>query len=178
MLDLEGNGGEGRVLVSGADFYAAPRLSPDGRQLAWLSWNHPNMPWDGTTLWLAGIAADGVLTVRAGSPAAPTSPRSSPEWSPDGTFHFVDDSTGWWNLYCLRNDAPEALCPRQAEFGLPLWQFGMKSFGFLADGRLVCRVIRGRGGAARHHHPGPSGDHRGRPSPTPGCPSPWAAGSP
>ena len=141
MLDLEGNGGEGRVLVSGADFYAAPRLSPDGRQLAWLSWNHPNMPWDGTTLWLAGIAADGVLTGSRRVAGGADISAFQPEWSPDGMFHFVDDSTGWWNLYCLRNDASEALCPRQAEFGLPLWQFGMKSFGFLADGRLVCRVI-------------------------------------
>ena len=127
--------------MSGADFYAAPRLSPDGRQLAWLSWNHPNMPWDGTTLWLAGIAADGVLTGSRRVAGGADISAFQPEWSPDGTFHFVDDSTGWWNLYCLRNDAPEALCPRQAEFGLPLWQFGMKSFGFLADGRLVCRVI-------------------------------------
>ena len=145
-LALSGNGAEGRVVVSGADFYAAPRLSPDGRQLAWLSWDHPNMPWDGTFLWLADIAADGALTNAHRVAGGTDVSVFQPEWSPDGTLHFVDDSTGWWNLYRWRNGTRESLCPRQAEFGLPLWQFGMRSFGFLADGRLVCRVIEGGAG--------------------------------
>ncbi len=145
-LDPESNGTEGRVVVSGADFYAAPRLSPDGRQLAWLSWDHPNMPWDGTFLWLADIAADGALTHARRVAGGADVSVFQPEWSPDGTLHFVDDSTGWWNLYRWRHGTREPLCPRQAEFGLPLWQFGMRSFGFLADGRLVCRVIEGGAG--------------------------------
>ena len=140
-LDLEGDGDEGRVLASGADFYAAPRLSPNGRQVAWLSWDHPNMPWDGTLLWLADIAPDGVATNARQVAGGTDISVFQPEWSPDGALHFVDDSTGWWNLYRWRNGDREPLCPRQAEFGLPLWQFGMRSFGFLADGRLVCRVI-------------------------------------
>ena len=140
-LDLEGNGDEGRVLASGADFYASPRLSPNGRQVAWLSWDHPNMPWDGTLLCLADIAPDGVATNARQVAGGTDISVFQPEWSPDGALHFVDDSTGWWNLYRWRNEDREPLCPRQAEFGLPLWQFGMRSFGFLADGRLVCRVI-------------------------------------
>ena len=143
VLDLQGNGDEAHVVASGADFYAAPRFSPDGRQLAWLSWDHPNMPWDGTFLWVADIAADGALTNARQVAGGADISVFQPEWSPDGTLHFVDDSTGWWNLYRWRNGAREPLCPRQAEFGLPLWQFGMRSFGFLADGRLVCRVIEG-----------------------------------
>ena len=145
-LDLEGDGDEVRVVTSGGDFYAAPRLSPDGRQLAWLSWDHPNMPWDGTFLWLADMAADGALTNARQVAGGADVSVFQPEWSPDGTLHFVDDSIGWWNLYRWRNGAREPLCPRQAEFGLPLWQFGMRSFGFLADGRLVCRVIEGGAG--------------------------------
>ena len=129
-LDLEGNGDEGRVVASGADFYAAPRLSPDGRQLAWLSWDHPNMPWDGTFLWLADIAVDGALTNARRVAGGANISVFQPEWSPDGTLHFVDDSTGWWNLYRWRNGTPEPLCPRQAEFGLPLWQFGMRVSDF------------------------------------------------
>ncbi len=142
-LDLEGNGEADRVVASGADFYATPRFSPGGRQLAWLSWDHPNMPWDGTILWLADVVADGTLTNPHRVAGGAGISVFQPEWSPDGTLHFVDDSTGWWNLYRWRNGTPEPLCPRQAEFGLPLWQFGMRSFGFLADGRLVCRVIEG-----------------------------------
>src|ERR671929_182335 len=61
-LDGAGNDDGGRVLVSGADFYSTPRVSPDGSRLAWLAWNHPNMPWDGTELWVGELDDAGALT--------------------------------------------------------------------------------------------------------------------
>lgn len=128
----------GQVLVAGYDFYAGPRLSPDGTQLAWLAWRHPNMPWDGTELWVAGVAADGSLAdpqIIAGGPAESV---FQPEWSPDGVLYFVSDRTGWWNLYRLREGRIEVLCPREAEFGLPQWVSGMRTYGFASSRELVC----------------------------------------
>jgi dipeptidyl aminopeptidase/acylaminoacyl peptidase len=127
----------GDLLVSGKDFYATPRLSPDGTQLAWISWNHPNMPWDGTELWLAEVKADGSLGDAQCIAGGLTESIFQPEWSPDGVLYFVSDRTGWWNLYRWRAGTVEALCPRAAEFGLPHWVFRMSTYGFDAD-RLIC----------------------------------------
>ncbi|MEM9136355.1 MAG: S9 family peptidase, partial [Cyanobacteria bacterium P01_F01_bin.42] len=126
------------VLVSGSDFYSSPRLSPDGKTLSWLSWNHPNMPWDGTELWVAEIGADGTLSNPQAVAGGLNESIFQPQWSPDGVLHFVGDATGWWNLYRWSNQAVEALCPLEAEFGEPHWVFGMSTYGFTADGQIVC----------------------------------------
>lgn len=142
----DGDAEGGRVLVAGADFYANPRLSPDGRQLAWLAWNHPNMPWDGCALWVAGLGDDGALRDPQRVAGGERESIFQPEWSPDGTLHFVSDRTGWWNLYRWRGGAAEALCPMAAEFGAPMWQFGASTYAFTADGRLLCsRIENGMG---------------------------------
>ncbi len=133
--DLE-NGGQ--VLVSGSDFYSNPRISPDGARLAWLSWNHPNMPWDGTELWLAEIQPDGSLANPALIAGGLQESIYQPEWSPDGTLYFVSDRTGWWNLYRWNEEQAEALHPLEAEFGEPQWVFGMSSYVFLDERRLAC----------------------------------------
>ena len=133
-------GAEGaeQVLVSGNDFYSNPRLSPDGKRLAWLTWNHPNMPWDGTELWICKISAEGCpgeKTLVAGGLAESI---FQPEWSPDGRLYFVSDRSGWWNLYCWENGSVEALQPMQAEFGEPQWNFGMSTYALESADRLVC----------------------------------------
>lgn len=138
-LALDGDEHEGDVLVSGADFYSTPRLSPDGRMLTWLAWDHPNMPWDGTTLWLAEVLDDGTLGPAHRIAGGDRESVFQPEWSPDGVPHFVSDVTGWWNLYRYYNGRVEPLHPREAEFGLPQWVFGMTTYGLLSDGRIVCR---------------------------------------
>ncbi|MEM1254601.1 MAG: S9 family peptidase [Cyanobacteria bacterium P01_H01_bin.21] len=126
------------VLVSGCDFYSTPRLSPDGTQLAWLSWNHPNMPWDGTDLWVAEIAADGTLAKPQKVAGGLTESIFQPQWSPDGILYFIGDVTGWWNLYCWHHQTVEPLYPLEAEFGLPQWGFGMSIYGFASAKSLVC----------------------------------------
>lgn len=97
-INLE-NGEDIQVLTSGSDFYSSPRLSGDRTQLAWLSWNHPNMPWDGTQLWVASIQADGLLGEPQLVAGGVEESVFQPEWSPDGVLYFVSDRTGWWNLY-------------------------------------------------------------------------------
>jgi len=139
-LDLADNGGNdgGQVLVSGNDFYSSPRLSPDGSCLAWLTWNHPNMPWDGTELWVGELRADGSLgrTERVAGSVAESI--FQPEWSPDGVLYFVSDRTGWWNLYRWRDGRVEHVFEMGAEFGRPQWVFGMSTYAFESAERIVC----------------------------------------
>jgi dipeptidyl aminopeptidase/acylaminoacyl peptidase len=131
-------GGKVEVLASGADFYAAPRPAPDGAGLAWLSWDHPNMPWDGCTLTRAALDDKGFV---AGAQVVAGGPREAlfqPEWSPNGALHVVSDRSGWWNLYRCEGRRLVPLCPREAEFGLPQWVFNMRTYGFADDENLLC----------------------------------------
>lgn len=141
------------TLAAGADFYASPRLSPDGSQLAWLSWDHPDMPWDGTCLWLADVHADGALDTPVLVAGGRRESIFQPSWSPAGELHFVSDRSGWWNLY-RRRGAPgefgtsgaaaaiDALHPMAAEFGRAQWNFGTSTYGFEADGNLICSYVQ------------------------------------
>lgn len=139
-ISLDGSNSQ-TVLVSGSDFYAAPRLSPDGNQLAWLCWNHPNMPWDGTQLWVAEILEDGSLGEAQLVAGSETESIFQPDWSPDGTLYFVSDRSNWWNLYRLREGEIQPVCPKAAEFGQPLWVFGMTNYGFASRDRLICAYV-------------------------------------
>ena len=136
-VDLK-RGGGGGVLASGNDFYAAPRLSPDGSHLAWMAWNHPNMPWDGCELWAAEVKEDGSLGRREKVAGGPEESIFQPEWSPDGVLHFVSDRTNWWNLYRWRNGKAEPLAPMEADFGAPHWRFEMCTYAFESAGRIIC----------------------------------------
>jgi dipeptidyl aminopeptidase/acylaminoacyl peptidase len=132
-----------RLLVSGNDFYSSPRLSPDGLRLAWLTWNHPNMPWDGTELWVGRFGADGSLETSERVAGGLAESIFQPEWSPDGLLHFVSDRSGWWNLYRRNLDGSiEPLHEMQAEFGMPQWGFGMSTYAFESAERIVCAYIQ------------------------------------
>jgi dipeptidyl aminopeptidase/acylaminoacyl peptidase len=136
-IDLRGND-NGTILVEGNNFYSDPRLSPDGNKLAWLTWNHPNMPWDGCELWLADVQEDGTLhnaTLVAGSS---TESIFQPEWSPGGVLYFVAEFTGWWNLYRWQDGKIETLYPMEAEFAYPQWVFGVSTYGFLSEQAILC----------------------------------------
>ena len=118
--------GSVEVIAEGADFFAAPRPSPDGSRVAWLQWDHPNMPWDGTELRVAGELVAG------GREEAVVQPL----WSPDGRLHWISDRTGWWNLYC-EDDPDRPLVAMDHECGGPLWTFGQAGYGFLAGGSIA-----------------------------------------
>jgi dipeptidyl aminopeptidase/acylaminoacyl peptidase len=136
-LPLHGTTG-GDILVSGNDFYSNPRLSADGSHLAWLAWNHPNMPWDGCELWVGQVSKDGSIGRRRLVAGGQSEAVFQPEWSPDGSLYFVDERTGWSNLYRWRAGKVEALCPREAEFGVPQWVFGMSTYAVESAEWLVC----------------------------------------
>jgi dipeptidyl aminopeptidase/acylaminoacyl peptidase len=132
------------VLAAGRDFYASPRVSPDGRRLAWLEWDHPNMPWDGTELKLATLDGDALAGDPVTVAGGPEESVFQPSWSPGGVLHLVSDRTGWWNLYRVGpGGGLEALCPAEEEFGYPQWVFGLSTYAFLPGDRIAC--IHGRG---------------------------------
>ena len=132
------SGDEGVPLAAGNDFYASPRLSPDGTRLAWLTWNHPNMPWDGNELWVAPVESDGRLGRAVRVAGGERESIFQPEWSPDGILTFVSDRSGWWNLYRWRGVRAEALAEMPAEFGVPQWVFRASTYAYASAGRLVC----------------------------------------
>ncbi|MFD7707253.1 prolyl oligopeptidase family serine peptidase [Streptomyces sp. NPDC059786] len=128
-------------------FVTGPRLSPDGRRAAWLAWDHPRMPWDGTELIVADVAADGTLSGTRTVAGGPEESVAQADWADDGTLLYSSDRTGWWNLYRLGHDGTGTpLCARDEEFGGPLWKIGQRWFAPL-DGGLIA-VVHGRGATA------------------------------
>ncbi|MFE5186472.1 prolyl oligopeptidase family serine peptidase [Streptomyces sp. NPDC056628] len=120
-------------------FVTGARISPDGRRAAWLAWDHPRMPWDGTELLVADITADGTLDDPRTVAGGPEESVAQADWTPDGRLLHASDAGGWWNLY--RDGEP--LCPREEEFGGPLWQLGLRWFAPLESGLVA--VLHGRG---------------------------------
>lgn len=139
-IDLAGDT-SGETIASGNDFYSSPRLSPDGKRLVWLTWSHPNMPWDGTELWVGDLDDAGRVTATKLIAGGKSESIFQPEWSPGGILHFVSDRTGWWNLYRISDGNIEALCAKTVEFGVPQWVFRMSSYGFETEQRIICAYI-------------------------------------
>lgn len=148
-IELEG-GSEPRVLASGRDFYSTPRISPDGETLAFTCWEHPDMPWDGTELWVAPLADPGAARRLAGGR---TESIFQPAWDAEGRLHFVSDRDGWWNLYRVEGDPPAGaegaagivqITHEEADLAHPQWLFGGATYGFLDSGEIaVVRTERG-----------------------------------
>eukprot|EP01137_Pigoraptor_chileana_P006153 Opistho-2@3069 len=141
-----------RRIASGCDFYASPRVSPCGTLIAWVEWDHPNMPWDTTRLCIAKLDAStgfktalpGHVTVAGGNDVS----MMQPSWLPDGSLVYISDYTNWWNLYKIDGAAvaamqdagsvkPVALRPEAAEYGQPHWTFAMSTYGVGADGAVL-----------------------------------------
>ncbi|MFF4763944.1 LpqB family beta-propeller domain-containing protein [Streptomyces sp. NPDC001292] len=123
-------------------FVTGPRLSPDGRRAAWLAWDHPRMPWDGTELLVAQVRADASLGAPRTVAGGPEESIAQADWAADGSLLYASDRSGWWNLY--RDGEP--LCVREEEFGGPLWKLGQRWFAPLDCGLIA--VVHGRGATA------------------------------
>lgn len=146
-----------KVVATGHDFYASPRLSPGDERLTWLTWDHPRMPWDGTELHVADVEADRMLTNSKTVMGGPDESVFQPSWRDDGTLHAVSDRTGWWNLYRRENSEWRVYREEPAEYGIPQWQFGYCTYGFLDDGTVIVLVTRRGEQALELLHP--DGDH-------------------
>jgi dipeptidyl aminopeptidase/acylaminoacyl peptidase len=141
VLPTDGSA-EPRVVATGRDFYAAPRPSPDGTRLAWLAWDHPLMPFEGTDLSVGDLGPEGSVSGGRRVAGSPGESIFQPEWTADGRLHFVSDRTGWSNLYVERDGQVRALTHEQAELGYPQWVFDLTRYAFLADGRIACVFTR------------------------------------
>ncbi len=142
---------DGVVLVRGADFLSSPRPSPDGARLAWIEWDHPDMPWDAARLCVAALETGPDGVPRVGEAVRPLGggreAAVQPAWSPQGVLHVCSDRSGWWNLYRVGAKGVEGaggvepVCPMAAEIGGPHWVFGQASYRFLGDGGIVASVV-------------------------------------
>ncbi len=124
------------VIASGKDFYSYPRISPDGNRICWTCWDQPNMPWDGTELWVADLHSDGSVKAAHCAGGGQTESIYQPSWSPDGVLHFISDRSGWWSLYSFRDGVINALTPTENDFGLPQWVFGTSTYCFGDDDNI------------------------------------------
>ena len=125
-------------LVSGADFYAYPRISPDQSQLCWIEWQHPNMPWDATQLWQATISNGNLIEKKRVAGGDNNQAIFQPHWSPNNTLYYVSDITNWWNIYRFENGIGAPVLRMDAEFATPLWQLGMTTFDFINANTIAC----------------------------------------
>ena len=142
LVAIDPASGATTVLAQGYDFYNTPRPSPDGSRLAWLSWRHPNMPWDSTELWVAQLDAAGLPVDPQLVAGGPDESVIQPEWAPDGSLVFTSDRSAWWNLYRWNEGAVQPIAPMEAEFCGPPWVFGLSWYGIADDGTIVAMVRR------------------------------------
>jgi dipeptidyl aminopeptidase/acylaminoacyl peptidase len=135
-------GGAPEVLAAGADFHASPCFDGSGQRLAFLRWNHPNMPWQGTELWLAPVAADGTPGPAMLVAGGPDESIFQPAFSPDGVLHFVSDRGGWWNLYRWRDGVVEPVWQENVEIAVPQWLFGLSTYGWVDPSTIAYAFVR------------------------------------
>jgi len=137
LLRIPLDGGKQVVIAEGHDFYSNPELSPDGGQLAFITWDHPDMPWDGTQLWLGKLDSEGGLHQLQKIAGGPEESIFQPLWDPSGKLYFVSDQNGWWNIYEYSDGSITSVYEMEAEFGLPQWVFGMSTYAVTATGKLL-----------------------------------------
>jgi len=143
IASLDPNGKDGvTVLISGNDFYSSPRLSPDGSKLAWLTWNHPSLPFFGSELWVGDISNGGAIVNRRKVAGGIEESIAEPRWSPDGVLYFVSDRSNWWNIHRFDNNTVENVYPANFEFAGAHWVFGLSSYAFIPKSEILCSFVK------------------------------------
>src|SRR5256712_14023750 len=150
IVALDADGKRGPITIaSGNDFYSSPKLSPDGKRLAWQTWNHPNMPWDESEIWVGELDRDGNVLSSRKIAGGRNESVLQPEWSPSGELYFVSDRNDWWNLYRARGEGDEPVSRRAAEFGAPQWAFGQRFYALRGEKAEEIGCIYSDAGGAR-----------------------------
>ena len=139
-MDIEGKGID--VIISGNAFYSSPRISPDGNYLAWLTWNHPYMPWDKTELWIGRLREDGFIEKPIQVAGEFEESILQPLWSPDNVLYFISDRNNWWNIYRWKNGIVKSVCPFDAEFAVPHWVFALANYDFETEHSIICSYTK------------------------------------
>ena len=142
-IAMNGKGAK-RDLTFGADFYSSPVLSPSDDVLAWVQWNHSNMPWDETELWIADITTEGMLANQRKIRGNLGESICHPLWSPDGILHFVSDLNGWWNIYRIEEEHAVNVTPVESEFTQAQWGLGSRYYGF-SDKHTIAAAMNKQG---------------------------------
>lgn len=139
LVSISLKDGNSEMLIAGNDFYSSPRLSPNGMLMSWMSWSHPNMPWDESTVWCGNVGSDGLLSNMRRIAGGPDESVFQPQWSPGGELYYISDRSGWWNIYRHSDyEETQQLAIRDADFGLPQWVFGMSTYAFESDSQIIC----------------------------------------
>jgi len=130
------------IAIEGHSFYASPRVSKDGKFLAFIAWDDPNMPWDSSYLYLYKINDDGSLSDGIKIAGDKNISCLEPKWSENNTLFFIDDRTGYWNIYCYRDDKMTSVCELEAEFGYPQWVFGLKTYAVTEKNEIIATYVK------------------------------------
>ena len=141
LVGVQLDTGHVQPIVTGADFFASPRISPDGTQLCWLQWRHPHMPWDAAQLHVCALSATGEPAQVRAITRPDTEAAFQPEWLPDGRLVFINDRSGWWNPWLWDGRDARPVLQESAEYGLPLWGLGARSFCVLDGHRMVAQRL-------------------------------------
>jgi len=142
IVSMSLQGEDVETIACGNDFYSSPRISPNGEYLAYLSWNHPNMPWDRTVLWMGKLSKDGALDEIIQINKNTNESILQPSWSPDNILYFVSDRNNWWNIYRWKDCEVKAIFPEEAEFAEAPWIFAQSNYDFESENRMICSYTK------------------------------------
>ncbi len=142
IISMDLNGKDVKKIVSGNDFYSSPRISPDGRRLAWITWNHPHMPWDKTELWIGELSDDNVVEKPIRVAGELEESVVQPAWSPDSVLYFISDRSNWWNIYRWKDNEVTPVCLMEAEYATPSWVFAQSNYAFESEHKLICSYTK------------------------------------